>query len=218
MGTGSWVARALAGGVCGLAWACALRAYMAALAGFDSTFSWLGTFFAILTPGVLVGAALALAAALPPHRRSTLRWIAASPMLFAVFALPLPGLLVALVTTGIGGGAIGVPVAGIAGGYALAGRRRWLRVITGVVAVLMIVGVLATVPTIAGESLATPSGAWLATLAGSLMIVLMLASAIPFRALSPAGDGAQDAAVGGDADETEASHHESSSGSAAVRQ
>ncbi|MGH1525969.1 hypothetical protein ACRAWC_18695 [Leifsonia sp. L25] len=65
MGAGAWTARALTGAVCGLAWACALRAYMAELAGFGSTFSWLGTFFAILTPGALVGAALALAPLLP---------------------------------------------------------------------------------------------------------------------------------------------------------
>jgi len=105
-------------------------------------------------------------------------------MLFAVFTLPLPSVLVALVTTGIGGGAIGVPVAGIAGGYALAGLRLWLRVITGVFAVLMLAGLIATVPIVAGKSLATSDGAWLAALVGSLMIVLMLASAIPFRALS----------------------------------
>ena len=173
---------------------------MAGLAGFGSTFSWSGTFFAILAPGVLVGAMLGLASALSPRRRATLRWIAASPMLFAVFAFLLPGLLISLVTTGIGGGAIGVPVAGIAGGYALAGRRRWLRVITGVLAVLMIAGVIATVPTVADESLAVPRGAWLATLVATLLVVLMLASAIPFRALSR-GDGrvqGSESQVGGD--------------------
>jgi len=74
-------------------------------------------------------------------------------MLFAVFTLPLPSVLVALVTTGIGGGAIGVPVAGIAGGYALAGLRLWLRVITGVFAVLMLAGLIATVRSSPGSRL-----------------------------------------------------------------
>ncbi|MGH1525968.1 hypothetical protein ACRAWC_18690 [Leifsonia sp. L25] len=101
-------------------------------------------------------------------------------------------------TTGIGGGTIGVPIAGIAGGYALAGRRRWLRMITGVLAVLTIGGVVVTVPTIAGESLASPVGAWLATLIGSLMIVLMLAAAIPFRALARADGRVHAAEVSGD--------------------
>lgn len=184
MDAGTRMARALGGAVCGLAWAAALRAYMADLAGYSSTFSWLGTFFVILLPGVLVGAALGLASVIPSSRRATLRWIAASPMLFAVFALALPGLLVSMVTTGIGGGALGVPVVGIVGGYALAGRRRWLRVIAGVGAALAVVAVVATVPLIAQESLATAHGAWLATLGGSLVVVLMLASALPFRALT----------------------------------
>jgi len=40
MGTRAWTTQALIGAVCGLAWACALRAHMTGIAGFESTFSW----------------------------------------------------------------------------------------------------------------------------------------------------------------------------------
>ncbi|MEN2737774.1 hypothetical protein ABCS02_08285 [Microbacterium sp. X-17] len=185
----SWWARAIVGAVCGLAWACALRAYMALLAGSESQFNWPGTFFGILLPGVLVGAALGSASSLSRDRRAILRWTAASPLLFAVFTLLLPGVFVALVTTGIGGGAIAVPLAGILGGYAFAGRRTWLRVVGAVVAVGVLAGLVWTVPFIAGLPLATPHGAWAALLIASLLVVEMLAASIPFarlRALSSA--------------------------------
>src|SRR4051812_15283025 len=156
----SWWARALIGAICGLAWACALRAYMAQLAGFQSAFDWWGTFLAILTPGVLVGAALGAASAIGPGHRATLRWAAASPLLFALFALLLPGVLVALVTTGIGGGAVAVPLFGIAGGYALAGGRGWLRVVLGICVLCALPLHALTVPGVAGIPLQTPHGAW----------------------------------------------------------
>lgn len=154
----SWVIRALVGAVCGLAWACALRAYMEQLAGTLSTFDWWGTFFAILAPGALVGAALGAASGATTTRRRALRWAAAAPMLLAVFVLLLPGALVSLLTTGMGGGAIGVPLAGIAGGYALAGRRRWLRWVLGVYALPAIPALVWTVPTIGDLPLKTPQG------------------------------------------------------------
>src|SRR4029453_14755214 len=43
------------GGVCGLAWAAALRGFMAQVAGAESGVSWGGTFGWILLPGVVTG-------------------------------------------------------------------------------------------------------------------------------------------------------------------
>lgn len=171
------------GAVCGLAWAAALRGYMALLAGAESQFNWPGTFFGILLPGILVGAALGSASSLGPDRRAILRWAAASPLLFAVFTLLLPGVFVALVTTGIGGGAIAVPLAGILGGYAFAGRRTWLRAVGAVVALGVLAGLVWTVPLIAHLPLVTPQGAWVALLIASLLVVEMLAASIPFARL-----------------------------------
>lgn len=179
--------RTLIGAVCGLTWACALRAYMVQLAGLESAFDWLGTFFAILLPGTLAGAALGAASGLPSSSRTALRWAAAAPMLFAVFTLVLPGQLIALLTTGLGGGAIGVPAAGIAGGYALCGRRGWLRVVTGILSVIATVGIVATVPLVGGVPLASPRGAWAGTLVAALMVVLALGASIPFARLSAHG-------------------------------
>ena len=55
------------GGVAGLAWAAALRAYMTVIAGDGSQFDWYGTYVAILLPGALVGALLGWAES--RHRR-----------------------------------------------------------------------------------------------------------------------------------------------------
>jgi hypothetical protein len=176
--------RALLGAVVGLSWACGLRAYMAELAGFDSAFTWMGTFFAILTPGILTGAILGAAFGMDSGRTALLRWSAAAPLLFPAFTLVLPGQLATLVTTGMGSGALSVPLAGIAGGYAFAGRRIWLRIVGAVFSLASIIAVIATVPTIAQSPLTTPQGVWTAALVGSLLVVLMAAMAIPFRRMN----------------------------------
>ncbi|MEV8214148.1 hypothetical protein [Leifsonia sp. NPDC077715] len=176
----AWWARAVIGAVCGLAWACALRAYMEQLAGFSSRFEWMGTFFSVLLPGVLIGAVLGAASALGPDHRALLRWAAASPFLFAVFVFVLPGTLLTFLTTGLGGGALGVPLAALAGGYALGGRRLWLRILAAVAALLLLVGLALTVPLVGGLPLTTPQGAWAALLVVSLLLVAMLAASIPF--------------------------------------
>jgi len=191
--------RIAVGAVCGLAWAAGLRAWMSELTGY-STFSWAGTFIGILLPGVVVGAAVGAATALDAGRRrqrTALRWCAAAVMAFAVFPLLLPDQLQSLLTTGLGGGAIGVALAGLAGGYAIGGRRTWLRVLCAVDAVVTIVAVMAIVPILGASRLAvtSPRGVWAMLLAGSLLVVLCLAAAIPFRRLS-AVPGAAGVAVG----------------------
>ena len=111
------------GGVCGLAWVAALRGFMAQVAGAESGVSWGGTFGWILLPGVVTGLLLGWAEYLRrTGGRRGWRWLALSPLLFA--SVLLPGLLdpATMFQGGIGGGAIGVPLYGMAGGYALSGR------------------------------------------------------------------------------------------------
>ncbi|WP_396655922.1 hypothetical protein [Microbacterium sp.] len=170
------------GAVAGVAWAAGLRAYMAELESI-STVSWVGTFVAILLPGAICGALLGVAEARRRAGRTRgLRWFALAPLAFAVVTLALPGALWTFLTTGLGGGALAVPVMGIAGGFALGqSGPLWSRIAAGVVSVLLLAGMIATVPTVGGLPLTTPRGAWIAVLISSLLVVLAAASSIPFR-------------------------------------
>jgi hypothetical protein len=167
------------GAVVGLTWAAALRGWMSQMAGDQSGFHWYGTFALVLVPGLLVGALIGVA----EHRRRTggprSRWLVLAPCLFLA-ALTDPTIFQQLVTQGIGGGAIGVVLFGLAGGYAMSGRgRRWRRRTCGVLAVL---GVLLML-TLASDAspLGTAHGLWVGLYAASLLVVLMLACAVPQR-------------------------------------
>jgi hypothetical protein len=141
---------------------------------------WYPTFLLVLLPGALVGTAFGLA----EHRRRAglprSGWLAASPVLFTA-ALLDPTILRQFVTQGIGGGSVGVALAALGGGYALAGRGRawWRRTCGGyaVVIVLMMV-VMASDQ----QPLSTPRGAWVGVYASSMVALLCVASAIPQRA------------------------------------
>ena len=113
------------GGLVGLAWAAGLRGFMAQIAGSESEVTWVGTFAWILLPGVVTGMLLAWA----EHLRRTgrgrrRRWLALAPLTFA--AVLVPGLIdpATFLAAGVGGGALGVPLMAMAGGYALSGRGR----------------------------------------------------------------------------------------------
>jgi hypothetical protein len=183
----TWVA---GGAVCGLAWSAALRGYMVELVGAGSTFTWTGTFGALLLPGAVTGGLLGWAEYLrrsgPPRGW---RWLALAPLTLAAAPMLMPGAVTTLATTGIGGGAIAVGLMGIVGGYALSGRgRRWPRVVCGVAGVGFAAALAATVPgmTNPSQSLTDPRGAWAAVLAGSIYAVLALGCSIPHRrAVSP---------------------------------
>lgn len=175
------------GGVCGLAWASGLRAFMAQVAGPDSSVSWPGTFGWILLPGVLVGVLLGWS----EYQRRTggerRRWLALSPLLFA--SVLLPGLAdpASFLADGIGGGALALPLFAIAGGYALAGRgRRRLRIAAGVFALGPIPGWL--VATLTQSSTIGPREVWIAVYFWSFQAVLTLAASIPFRGPEPVGE------------------------------
>jgi hypothetical protein len=176
---------ALIGAVGGLAWSAAIRAYMVEIAGRASHVEWVGTFVQILLPGVLIGVAFGLA----EHVRRTggrrgWRWLAAAPILFAIAPQLTPGVFEALVTTGIGGGAIALVLTGVLGGFALSARGPlWGRILAGVPALAIVVaapiGQAFFAP--AGLQLTEPRGAWAAVLLASLSVVFALACSIPHR-------------------------------------
>jgi hypothetical protein len=175
------------GAVCGIAWAAGLRAFMVEIAGAGSAFDWWGTFAGILLPGAVTGALLAWAEAIrrrggAPHWR----WLATAPLALAIAPLLMPGALEALLTKGLGGGAVAVALVALGGGYALSGRGPlWGRAVCGAVSGLLAVGLVFSPPWIGGSRLALsqPRGAWVAVLMASLLVLLALASSIPHRGL-----------------------------------
>jgi hypothetical protein len=178
----------LVGGVCGLAWAAGLRGFMAQIAGSTSGVDWGGTFGWILLPGIGVGALLGWA----EHLRTSggqrgWRWLALAPLLFSAILFSRPLDILSIFQDGVGGGAIGVPLYGMLGGYALSVRGpRWARILSGAVALTAIPIWALTVTSFAGPDLAlnTPRGAWVAVYYWSFLAVLMLACA-PHRAVTP---------------------------------
>lgn len=170
------------GAACGLAWAASLRGWMVQIAGNESTFSWHGTFALILLPGVVVGALLGWAEYLRRTRAlwdRRPRWLVASPLLLAS-ALLDPKIFQALIKSGTGGGALGVVITGLLGGYALSHRGRlWPRMVSGLLALVFIVSSAAIGA--AKAPLITAHGAWVAVQIVSLLVVLCLACSIPYR-------------------------------------
>ena len=177
------------GGVCGLAWAASLRGFMSQIAAADSSVSWFGTFGWILLPGVITGVLLAWAEHLRRiGGRRGWRWLALAPLSFAgvlLSGLADPG---SMFEGGIGGGAIGVPLYAMAGGFALSRRGpMWARIACGVLFLTMIPIWALTVTSFGGPALAldTARGAWVALYYWSLLVVLALACAIPHRPTMP---------------------------------
>jgi hypothetical protein len=181
-GAASWIALGALGG---LAWACALRSFMAAVAGDDSGVDWGLTFGYILLPGAVIGALLGWAEFLRRHRDGPGRHrLGYAPLLFA--AVLVPGLLhpESFLEDGIGGGAIGVPVIAMLGGFAISGRGPvWGRALAGLgFTTGFVVWLLAAVP-VGGESFAldTPHGLWVSVLYESLLVTFALAASVPHR-------------------------------------
>jgi hypothetical protein len=158
---------------------------MVELAGPASTFEWWGTFGAILLPGAIVGGLLGWAEAIRrAGGRRGWRWLALAPLAFAIAPLLMPGAIAALLTQGLGGGAIAVALMAVGGGYALSRRGPlWARLICGLVSAALAAALALAGPGIAGPALAItePRGAWVAVLGASFIIVLALASSIPHR-------------------------------------
>jgi hypothetical protein len=151
----------LVGGLCGLAWAAGLRGFMAQIAGSESTVDWAGTFGWILLPGIGVGALLGWAEHLrTSDGRRGWRWLALAPLLFSAILFSRPLDMLSIFEDGLGGGAIGVPLYGMLGGYALAGSGpRWARIVSGAVALTAIPIWALTVTSFAGPGLAVDTPA-----------------------------------------------------------
>lgn len=173
------------GGLCGLAWAAGLRGLMALVAGADHQTTWVGTFGWVLVPGVVTGALLGWAEHLRRSGgRHHWRWLACAPLTF--LALFVPGLVDpgSLLEGGVGGGAIALPLMGMAGGYALSGRGPvWARVLAGLLPLSAVPSWALTASDVGGSEFAptTPLGAWAALYLWSFIALLSLASTIPHR-------------------------------------
>ena len=173
------------GGLCGLAWAAGLRGFMALVAGWDHHTTWVGTFGWVLVPGVVTGELLGWA----EHLRRTggrrrWRWLACAPLSF--LALFVPGLVDpgSLLEGGIGGGAIALPLMGMAGGYALSRRGPvWGRVLAGVLPLSAVPTWALTATRVGGPEFALdqPFGAWAALYLWSFVAWLSLGCAVPHR-------------------------------------
>jgi hypothetical protein len=186
------VALILLGGLCGLAWAAGLRGFMAQIAAQGlSSVTWSGTFGYVLLPGLCIGLLLGWAEHLRRSGgRRGWRWLALSPLLFAVvvFSGGVPG-LVGIFEDGIGSAAIFIPLYAMAGGYAISGRGPLqARIACGLVALTAVPLWAVTVESFAGPDLAltTPRGLWVALYYYSFLALFMLAAAIPHR--RPRGD------------------------------
>lgn len=175
------------GGLCGLAWAAGLRGFMAQIDYEDSNVTWTGTFGYVLLPGLLIGLLLGWAEHLRRKGgRRGWRWLALSPLLFtAVLFSEGPLEVLGIFENGIGGGAVGVPLYAMVGGYAVSGRGPlWSRIVSGALAVTVIPIWVLTVGSFAGPELAvtTARGLWVALYYYAFLALFMLAAAIPHRA------------------------------------
>lgn len=172
------------GAVCGLAWSAALRVLMAEVVGADSRVDWGDTFGYILLPGIATGALLGWAEF---TRRAgwRLSWAALAPLTFTAVLVTHFWELPQLARDGIGGGAIGVPVLCMIGGWAVAGRGRTLsRAVAALVFAAGLVTWALTTTAVGGPTFAldTAHGLWVTMLYYSLLATLAVGAAIPHRA------------------------------------
>lgn len=169
-----------AGTLLGLMWGASLRAWMALLAlhfGEPPTFTWAGTFGAILLPAALAGAWLGWAATDSRAGRRW-RWALLSPLLMVLGPLLfLEGFIPALMQNGMGGGAIAVALVGILGGVADSGLGpRWARWVAGLLAGATSVGLaLFTAFIDAPPGGPSAAGTALTVLLGLLLMLFLIA-------------------------------------------
>jgi hypothetical protein len=169
------------GTVLGFAWGTALRAWMVLLAlkfGESPQFTWEGTFGAILLPTALVGAILgAETYAVESSDKKRWRWAILLPLLLVLGPLIVTkDFIIILVTTGMGGGAIGVALIGVLGGYTFSGfGALWTRWVSGVLSLFFTLGLVYGLYFATGPKSVTPG---VAEYFGGLLFVLLMAMLI----------------------------------------
>lgn len=110
------------------------------------------------------------------------RWFVAAPLLFAGVLLSRPADMMGIFDNGVGGGAIAIPLIGMAGGYVLARRGpSWGRLACGLVALVPYPVWALTATAVGGSEMAlsTPRGAWVAVYLYAFVLLLQAACAIP---------------------------------------
>lgn len=178
----------LAGAFLGFTWAAALRAWMVLLAlefGDSPRFTWVNTFVVILLSAAMMGGILGGA----QYARRTggskrWRWAALAPLTMVIYPLLfMDGFISTILATGEGSGAISVASAGIFGGYAIAGGRRWLRLLTGLLFLATVLGnVFAFHLNSIFEGISpTASQTFAALYFTQLMLLLAFGTSIPFK-------------------------------------
>jgi hypothetical protein len=174
---------AIGGAGCGLAWSCALRGWMMAVAGPESTVTWAGTVGGVLAPAAVVGGLLGWAEARRRAGRPPSRWLVASPVLLGLAPLGVPGVLDSLMTTGQGSGALGMVALGMLAGSSMSGRgSRRRRTAAGVLGFAAVPAWWLAPPMTPHVEPTTPYGALVATTFTALFVSLAAACAIPMRA------------------------------------
>jgi hypothetical protein len=173
---------ALVGAGGGLAWSCALRGWMMAIAGPESTVTWAGTFGGVLVPAAVVGGLLGWAEARRLAGSSPSGWLVASPLLLGLAPLAVPGALERLMTTGQGSGALGMVMLAMLGGFSMSGRGGRRRRIAAVLGFAAVPAWWLAPPMTPDLDPTTPYGALVAMTFTALFVSLAAACAIPMRA------------------------------------
>jgi hypothetical protein len=174
---------ALVGAGCGLAWSCALRGWMMAIAGPESTVTWAGTFGGVLAPAAVVGGLLGWAEARRRAGRPPSGVLVASPVLLGLAPLAVPGVLDSLMTTGQGSGALGMVAFAMLGGYSMSGRgTRRRRIAAGAVGFAAVPAWWLAPPMTPALAPGSPYWALTAMTFTALYVSLAAACAVPMRA------------------------------------
>jgi len=170
------------GGLAGFAWAAALRAVMADLAGTDSVVHAADTFGYLLVPGTVAGALLGWAEYLRrsgDHPRRVL--LALAPL--TLWAVLLRNLVVRP-DQGVDLAPLLVALLAVAGAWAISGRGpRWTRLVSGLV---FAVGIFPWIPATGGAgpdfALTNPHGLWVYVAVAGMITLLAVATSAPLRA------------------------------------